>query len=138
MEAWKGTGNIDFCGNFKRLSEKEPKTAALLLGHFEEEGFQTEDSEYTYKIYHSQYGYSVGRRKKPVFIPDTPAQPPLTIKVAATEAKKVAIPDMIKNIEDEKPTSPSRPMEDSLSLTPAEVRILKELVQAIVELTKRK
>jgi hypothetical protein len=49
---WKPgrTGNIDFCGNFKRLQEKEPKTAALLLGHFEE-------------------GYSVGRRKKPV--PDT-------------------------------------------------------------------
>jgi hypothetical protein len=36
---WKPgrNGNIDFCGNFKRLSEKEPKTAALLLGHFEEE-----------------------------------------------------------------------------------------------------
>ncbi|MGB7953505.1 MAG: hypothetical protein WCF23_05955 [Candidatus Nitrosopolaris sp.] len=68
---WKPgrTGNIDFCGNFKRLQEKEPKTAALLLGHFEEEGFQTQDSEYIYKIYHSQYGYSVGRRKKPV--PDT-------------------------------------------------------------------
>jgi hypothetical protein len=65
---WKPgrTGNIEFCGNFKRLSEKEPRTAALLLGHFEEEGFQTEDVNYTYKIYHSQYGYSIGRRKKPV------------------------------------------------------------------------
>jgi hypothetical protein len=65
---WKPgrNGNIEFCGNFKRLQEKEPKTAALLLGHFEEEEFQTEDVIYTYKIYHSQYGYSVGRRKKPV------------------------------------------------------------------------
>ena len=67
---WKSgrNGNIDFCDNFNRLQEKELKTA-LLLGHFEEEGFQTQDSEYTYKIYHSAYGYSVGRRKKPV--PDT-------------------------------------------------------------------
>jgi hypothetical protein len=65
---WKPgrNGNIEFCGNFKRLQEKEPKTAALFLGHYEEEGFQTEDVNYTYKIYHSQKGYSVGRRKKPV------------------------------------------------------------------------
>jgi hypothetical protein len=127
--------NIDFCGNFKRLQEKEPKTAELLLGHFEEEGFQTEDVNYLYKIYHSQYGYSVGRRKKPVFIPNT--QPPLTIKVApitAAEPKKVAIPDVIKNIEDEK----SLPMEDSLSFTPSEVRIRKDLAAAISELIKVK
>jgi hypothetical protein len=66
--AWKSgrNGSMEFCGNFKRLQEKEPKTAALLLGHFVEEGFQTEDVNYTYKIYHSAYGYSVGRRKKPV------------------------------------------------------------------------
>jgi hypothetical protein len=56
---WKSgrNGNIDFCGNFKKLQEKEPMTATLLLGHFEEEGFQTEDVNYTYKIYHSAYGY---------------------------------------------------------------------------------
>ena len=125
---WKTgrTGNIDFCGNFKRLSEKEPKTAALLLGHFEEEGFQTQDSEYTYKIYHSAYGYSVGRRKKPVFIPDT--QPPLTIHkgivTGGSESKSIEI----------SPTETPQKTEivtDSLSFTPGEIRILKDLVAAI-------
>jgi hypothetical protein len=68
---WKlgKSGNIEFCGNFIKLREKEPKVAALLLGHEQQEGHECEDSEYRYKIYHSQYGYSVGRRKKPV--PDT-------------------------------------------------------------------
>jgi hypothetical protein len=68
---WKPgrNGSIEFCSNFKRLQEKEPKTAALLLGHEQQEGYACEDSEYRYKIYHSQYGYSAGRRKKPVFIP---------------------------------------------------------------------
>lgn len=78
---WKPgrNGKIEFCGNLKRLQEKEPKTAALLLGHEQQEGHECEDSEYRYKIYHSQYGYSVGRRKKPVFIPDT--QAPLTLRL---------------------------------------------------------
>lgn len=68
---WKSgkSGSIEFCGNFIKLREKEPKTAALLLGHERQEGYECEDSEYRYKIYHSQYGYSAGRRKKPVFIP---------------------------------------------------------------------
>jgi hypothetical protein len=57
----------------------------LLLGHEQQEGYECEDSEYKYKIYHSQYGYSVGRRKKPVFIPET--QAPLT----ATANHKVGI-----------------------------------------------
>jgi hypothetical protein len=55
------------------LREKEPKVAALLLGHEQQEGYQTEDPEYTHNIYHSQYGYSVGRRKKhaiSISIPD--------------------------------------------------------------------
>src|SRR5205823_3802422 len=91
---WKPgrNGNIEFCSNFKRLQEKEPKTAALLVGHFEQEGFQTEDSEYRYKVYHSQDGYSVGRRKKPVFIPDS--QPPLTVnaKVGIVTGGNESIP----------------------------------------------
>ena len=127
---WKPgrTGNIDFCGNFKRLQEKEPKTAALLLGHFEEEGFQTQDSEYTYKIYHTPYGYSVGRRKKPVFIPDTQQTPALTIShkgivTGENESKSIEIA----------PTETARTNTDtgSLSFTPGEIRILKDLVAAI-------
>jgi hypothetical protein len=106
---WKPgrNGNIDFCGNFKRLQEKEPKTAALLLGHFEEEGFQTQDSEYTYKIYHSAYGYSVGRRKKPV--PDTSMMEVNTLPKTPQSNEIVT---------------------DSLSFTSSEVRILKDLVAA--------
>ena len=126
---WKTgrTGNIDFCGNFERLQEKEPKTAALLLGHFEEEGFQTQDSEYTYKIYHSAYGYSVGRRKKPVFIPDT--QPPLTIShkgivTGGNESKSIGIAPT-------ETTQKSQLDTDSLSFTAGEIRILKDLVAAI-------
>jgi hypothetical protein len=128
---WKlgKSGNIDFCGNFLKLREKEPKTAALLFGHEQQEGYECEDSEYRYKIYHSQYGYSAGRRKKPVFIPES--QPPLTIK---TETKKVAIPDMIRNIEDQH----QKPMEDtdSLSFSPNEIKILKEFAAAINELIR--
>ena len=62
---WKSgkSGSIEFCGNFIKLREKEPNTAALLLGHEQQEGYECEDSEYRYKIYHSQYGYSAGRRK---------------------------------------------------------------------------
>ena len=126
---WKTgrTGNIDFCGDFKRLQEKEPKTAALLLGHFEEEGFQTQDSEYTYKIYHSAYGYSVGRRKKPVFIPDTQQTPALTIShkgivTGGNESKSIEIT----------PTETVKTSEivtDSLSFTDTEIRILKELAE---------
>lgn len=50
----------------------------------------------------------------------------------------IAIPDMIKNIEDEKQPSPFRPMEDkdSLSLTPNEIRILKDFAAAINALIK--
>jgi hypothetical protein len=77
---WKPgkSGNIEFCGNWKRLQENEPATAALIFGHESHEGFETQDSEYSYKIYRSQYGYSVGRRKKQVFIPDK------AVKVAST------------------------------------------------------
>ena len=48
----------------KDYRKRNPRQLALLLGHFEEEGFQTQDSEYTYKIYHSAYGYSVGQEKE--------------------------------------------------------------------------
>jgi hypothetical protein len=97
IPTWKlgRSGNIEFCGNFLRLREKEPKAAALLLGHEQQEGYECEDSEYRYKVYHSQYGYSVGRRKKPVFIPDT--QSPLTISLkgivtSGNESKSIEIP----------------------------------------------
>ena len=68
---WKPgrTGNIDFCGNFKRLQEKEPKTAALLLGHFEEEGFQTEDVNYKYKIYQRTAIQLDAERKQYLILP---------------------------------------------------------------------
>jgi hypothetical protein len=129
---WKlgRSGNIEFCGNFVKLREKEPKVAALLLGHEQQEGYETEDSEYRYKVYHSQYGYSVGRRKKPVFIPDS--QPPLTIShkgivTGGNESKSIEIT----------PTETTQKTElvtDSLSFTSGEIRILKELAAAISEL----
>jgi len=38
--------------------------------HRQEEGFETVDSDFRYKIHHSQYGYSLGLGKKPIFVQD--------------------------------------------------------------------
>jgi hypothetical protein len=65
------------------IAREEPATAALISGHESHEVFEAQDSEYSYKIYRSRYGYSVGRRKKPVFIPDN-----APVSIAAAETKE--------------------------------------------------
>ncbi len=133
---WKlgRSGNIEFCGNFIKLKEKDPKVAALLLGHEQQEGYECEDSEYRYKVYHSQYGYSVGRRKKPVFVPET--QAPLTIKVAAAEPKKVvAIPDM-KQLDNIEEAQQQQQPEYNAELSVDEIYTLKQLVAMLKVISK--
>jgi hypothetical protein len=131
---WKhGTrgNNIEFAA-IKLLEKQEPSTYKLIEW---KEGFTVNDANYQYFVGKSQYGFWLSRKKLPVFIPDT--QAPLTINVAtsiAAEPKKIAIPDMnmkqLDNIEEV-----SR-MEDSLSFSPNEIKILKELASAINVLIK--
>ena len=51
---------MEFCGSWNRLEQEEPQTFKLIQAVAGAEG---KDQQYSYKVYSSKYGLSIGRKK---------------------------------------------------------------------------
>jgi hypothetical protein len=65
------------------LEKEEPQTFKILK---QKEGFETEDVDYKYRVGMSKYGLWLSRKKKPIFIPDSPKTTTMTTNQPAAEA----------------------------------------------------